>query len=95
MIRELDEDIYGLLADWERRNLQDKVDIIILSDHGMTDISPERVLRIEDYVNVNDVERFMEKGAFMGIWPKEDKLDKVNAVLKYFVRVFFQSGKVC
>ncbi|XP_064595339.1 glycerophosphocholine cholinephosphodiesterase ENPP6-like [Liolophura sinensis] len=77
VIRDLDEDIYGLLADWERRNLRDKVDIIIMSDHGMTDVSPERVVRIENYVNASDVQRFLEYGAFMSIWPKDGKLDEV------------------
>ncbi|MBN8587565.1 MAG: alkaline phosphatase family protein [Rhodothermia bacterium] len=80
-IREVDEYLARLMNGLERRGLAGKVNVIITSDHGMTDISLARVLNVEDYVDLRKVERFMggEIGYF---WPKTGKTDSVYNALK-------------
>ena len=47
----------GLLLDGLlKRGLQDKTDILVVSDHGMSDRSPERSIVLEDYVDMSNIE---------------------------------------
>ena len=56
------------------------VNIIIVSDHGMTDTGAESVERIEidDYLDTNLVENIADKGAFMNIKVKPENVEQVT-----------------
>ncbi len=45
-----------LRAGLESRGLLDQVDIITVADHGMSALSPDRVVVLEDYINLDQVE---------------------------------------
>jgi predicted AlkP superfamily pyrophosphatase or phosphodiesterase len=38
-----------------RRGLADQVNIIVVSDHGMSETSPDRVIALDDYISLDDV----------------------------------------
>jgi len=54
-LSEVDSAIGRFLDGLEARNILDKVNILLVSDHGMTDISPERVILIDLCINLADV----------------------------------------
>lgn len=58
-----------LMRGIEGRGLADRVDIVIVSDHGMAATSPKRVIVLADYVNMNDVE-VSELNPNLAIGPK-------------------------
>ena len=62
-------------------NLYDSLDVIFVSDHGMTEISPERVINIEKIVG-NYKCNYNDNGPFMQVEPAKDDLMKVYDVLK-------------
>ena len=49
-VRRVDEMIGRLREGIRRKGLQKKVDLIVLADHGMTEISPERLVKPSDHI---------------------------------------------
>jgi predicted AlkP superfamily pyrophosphatase or phosphodiesterase len=47
----VDSALAQLVRGLEARRIQDSVDIVIVADHGMTEISPERVVYLDDVVD--------------------------------------------
>lgn len=85
---EVDEaviDIDGLLGYLQKKvkevGLNQSLNIILLSDHGMSDLSEERVIFLEELINLNDVE-VMDWTPVGLIKPKEGKKDEVYKTLK-------------
>lgn len=75
---EFDSAIDSLLDQLEQQFLRDKVNIVIFSDHGMKDISPERTVDISHILNTTDVKIFTDRGHMCNIWPHDHKLEKVR-----------------
>ncbi|MGB1375971.1 MAG: ectonucleotide pyrophosphatase/phosphodiesterase [Rhodothermales bacterium] len=65
-----------LLDGLQARNLYDRVNIILVSDHGMSQLSPDRVVSLDDYVNLDDL-RYIDSNPLIGIWPVEGKTQGV------------------
>ena len=65
---EIDAAIAQLTQGLAQRHLADKVDLIIVADHGMTQLAPERTLFIDDYAAANSL-HIVTWGAMMGLAP--------------------------
>jgi glycerol-3-phosphate O-acyltransferase 1/2/ectonucleotide pyrophosphatase/phosphodiesterase family protein 5 len=44
-----------LLAGLEQRGMLDNATIIFTADHGMTELSTQRMIYLDDYINMSDV----------------------------------------
>ncbi|GFQ74396.1 venom phosphodiesterase 1 [Trichonephila clavata] len=64
----VDQMITRLFAGLQVRNITDCVNVIILSDHGMSDIDCKLVVDIKNYMNVSDV--FSTMGPFGRLRPR-------------------------
>lgn len=54
--------------------LQDNLDVIIFSDHGMTDIFwMDRVIELDKYVSLSDLQRVKDRGPVVSLWPAPGK----------------------
>lgn len=73
-VKEVDEAIGRLVAGIHERRLQDVVNLVVVSDHGMTDISPERVIELRDFVDMGKVQVDFS-GAVAGLRPLEGDAD--------------------
>jgi predicted AlkP superfamily pyrophosphatase or phosphodiesterase len=71
-VAEADAAIERLSAGLQRRGLSNKVDLIIVSDHGMADVAPDHYLFIDDYAPAADY-RIVFSGAVMGLIPNDGK----------------------
>ncbi|EPX74219.1 nucleotide pyrophosphatase [Schizosaccharomyces octosporus yFS286] len=56
MLKEVDQMVGDLLEGLNKRNLQDVVNLIFVSDHGMAPTSNDRLLWLDDLFNVSKVE---------------------------------------
>ncbi|MCX7876683.1 MAG: ectonucleotide pyrophosphatase/phosphodiesterase [Melioribacteraceae bacterium] len=65
----------------EEINMKDSVNVIFLSDHGMTEISKERVINIEKMLEGYNC-KFLDETVLMTIEPPKDKLKEVYELLK-------------
>jgi len=54
-VQEVDEAIARLLAGLGRLGLRERTDLVIVSDHGMSEQGPDRVIFLEDLMNVPQV----------------------------------------
>ncbi|WP_340679200.1 ectonucleotide pyrophosphatase/phosphodiesterase [Paraglaciecola sp.] len=53
-ILRVDQHIGRLLEGLEQRNMADSTDIIVVSDHGMADVSSERLINLDNWLDVSD-----------------------------------------
>lgn len=75
-IKECDARIGQLIAGLEQRDLFDKVNIMILSDHGMAQLSQERLIFLDDYLDPTDL-RIPNLSPVMDIWCDELEVDSI------------------
>jgi predicted AlkP superfamily pyrophosphatase or phosphodiesterase len=54
-IRAVDEALGWLLSGLDERGLANRVNIVVTSDHGMADISRDRMIFLDDYIDVESV----------------------------------------
>lgn len=77
-VREVDTAIGRLMDGLDRLGLRDRTDFVIVSDHGMEPVSPDRVVFVDDYA---DLKSFTVdfSGPVMGIRPKTGTPEELAA----------------
>lgn len=80
-IARVDSMIGLLMKGLEARGLSGRVNVIVLADHGMTPLAPERSIFLDDYIAMNDVD-VVDWSPLGAIRPKPGKLEAVYAKLK-------------
>jgi predicted AlkP superfamily pyrophosphatase or phosphodiesterase len=68
-LRQVDTGIGRLMAGLEARGLLDKINLVVVSDHGMAATSPKRTVIVEDLVSLEDA-RVVTTGQVVGFTPK-------------------------
>lgn len=68
-ITEVDQALARLLDGLDRLGLRQRTNLVIVSDHGMSPISPERVIFLEDLVDISTIE-IEATGTYAGVRPK-------------------------
>lgn len=56
-LREVDQRIGDLIRRLEETGVYDEINIVVLGDHGMAETSSERVVMVDEYINLDDVYR--------------------------------------
>jgi predicted AlkP superfamily pyrophosphatase or phosphodiesterase len=79
-VRRADGYLGRLLRGLERRHLTDKVNIVLVSDHGMAETSTNRVVVIDDYISADDAE-IIDINPTLGLFPKAGREDAVYKAL--------------
>ncbi len=62
--------------------IKDEVNVIITSDHGMSNISNDRVVNFTKYINPKYVDRVVGGNPLYNIWAKKQYVDSVSKALK-------------
>jgi predicted AlkP superfamily pyrophosphatase or phosphodiesterase len=73
-VPQMDEAVGRLMDGIHRLQLEKIVNVIIVSDHGMTDLSTNRVIKLEDYVDLAAVQ-VDATGAVAGLRPLDGNVD--------------------
>jgi len=72
-----DEAIASLLDGLNKIGLKDKFNLLIVSDHGMTDVSPNRVVMIDQYIEMDTI-TVVDWSPICAIIPKDmSKIDEI------------------
>jgi predicted AlkP superfamily pyrophosphatase or phosphodiesterase len=69
-----------LLTGLEIRGIADKVDVLVVSDHGMSQNSREQVILVDELVDIK-IANPVDWDPILGLWPAEDKIDEIFAQL--------------
>jgi len=80
-IKRVDGMIGLLFHKLDEIKMRDSVNIIVVSDHGMTNISDEHVINIENLLKRSDC-KFFDNGPLMTIEAPKEKLNEVYEFLK-------------
>ncbi|XP_036424532.1 glycerophosphocholine cholinephosphodiesterase ENPP6 [Colossoma macropomum] len=79
----LDMALQTLNSKIKEKDMQDELNVIMFSDHGMTDIKwMEKVIELETYINMSDIIKMMDRGPVVSLWPKEAKFEEVYKALQ-------------
>ena len=63
------DDALGMLLDGlDTLGLRETANVVVVSDHGMAEVSPGRTVRLDDFFDTATV-RFVDMGVFAGLWP--------------------------
>ncbi|MFC2136530.1 ectonucleotide pyrophosphatase/phosphodiesterase [Bacteroidota bacterium] len=80
-VREADRLLGEILAGLEKRNILEKTNLIILSDHGMTTISPEKTINLDEYIDSGKI-TIPNMSPFMDMMGEDSELDYAYEKLK-------------
>jgi ectonucleotide pyrophosphatase/phosphodiesterase family protein 5 len=80
-IATLDSTIGNLITSLSDIQMRDSVNIILVSDHGMTNISANRIVNVEEMLKGYKV-RYSNSGPVMMIQPKQNELEEIYSILK-------------
>jgi predicted AlkP superfamily pyrophosphatase or phosphodiesterase len=69
-----------LVRGLERRRMLDQVNVVVTSDHGLAETSMSRVVVLDDYISLDDVE-ITEANPTLGLFPTAGREDAVYAAL--------------
>jgi len=80
MVQGMDRRLGRLITELEDRDLLDKIDVLVVSDHGMAQLSPERAAFLDDYVDpaTAGVEHW---SAVAALRPAADRVQEIAADL--------------
>ena len=70
-----------LMAGIASRGFASRVDLIVVSDHGMTSTPADQAIFLDDYLNLDDV-TIVDLGTLGQLIPKAGKFDEVYAALR-------------
>jgi predicted AlkP superfamily pyrophosphatase or phosphodiesterase len=79
-VRRVDSYLGRLLDGLERRGLHDDVNIVIASDHGLSETSVDRVVALDDYIDLDDVD-IIDINPTVGLLPRPGRQEVVYSAL--------------
>jgi predicted AlkP superfamily pyrophosphatase or phosphodiesterase len=79
-VRRADGYLERLLRGLERRHMSDKVNLVLVSDHGMAETSTNRVVVLDDYISPDDVE-VIDINPTLGLFPRAGREEAVYEAL--------------
>jgi predicted AlkP superfamily pyrophosphatase or phosphodiesterase len=80
-VMKVDRSIGELVAGVQKLGLADRVHYVVVSDHGMAALSPDRMIVLDDYIDVNTVD-VVDWSPILALSPKDGNVDKLYAALK-------------
>jgi predicted AlkP superfamily pyrophosphatase or phosphodiesterase len=80
-VRNVDRSLGELVAGVDQLGLADRVHYIVVSDHGMAALSPDRMIVLDNYVDVTAMD-VIDFAPVLGLAPKDGNVAKLYAALK-------------
>ena len=76
----LDEALGGIIEGVKRLGLDDRTTVVVVSDHGMTPVADDRLIFVDDYVDLRLVD-VVESGALLQAAPRTGTVDAIYRLL--------------
>lgn len=81
VIINVDRSLGELVAGVNTLGLADRVHYVVVSDHGMAALSPDRMILIDDYIDLSAAD-VVDWAPLLGLSPKDGDVEKLYASLK-------------
>lgn len=82
-IADIDEALGTLFDGLKVREIFDKVNIMVVSDHGMSGVSSQRSVNLDDMIDLKGL-RVIDYGAVVLLWPPAEKVETIYEKLRNF-----------
>lgn len=69
----VDQAFKDLVIGLKDRDIFEQINLVITSDHGMADISSDRIIYLDDYLDLSEV-KALDESPLAWIWPKQDQI---------------------
>jgi predicted AlkP superfamily pyrophosphatase or phosphodiesterase len=79
-VQRVDAHLGRLIQGLEARGLAERVNLVVLSDHGMAATSSEQVIVLDDYLDLSEI-RIVERSPVLMLHPRPGKLGRVLRAL--------------
>lgn len=76
-VRDVDDALYDLQDQLVKNDLDDEVNVYVVSDHGMMSSKKIIDIELEEYIDMNDVELILGEGAAVQILAEKGKHSEV------------------
>ncbi|TNN44151.1 Ectonucleotide pyrophosphatase/phosphodiesterase family member 5 [Liparis tanakae] len=76
VIADIDEKLGFLVAALKEAGLYEEVNLVVTSDHGMAQLSPDKIIELDQYLS-RDLYTWVDRSPVVALLPKEGKLDEV------------------
>jgi predicted AlkP superfamily pyrophosphatase or phosphodiesterase len=80
-IHEVDREIARLVAAIEAAGLTGRTNFVLVSDHGMAALSPDRTIVLDEYLDMSDVD-LVDSSPIAGLNPRRMSAEAIYATLK-------------
>uniref|UniRef100_A0AAY5KYT2 AP3A hydrolase n=1 Tax=Esox lucius TaxID=8010 RepID=A0AAY5KYT2_ESOLU len=80
VIADIDDKLGFLRNELRKKGLYERVNLIVTSDHGMTQLSEDKVIELDQYLD-RELYSWVDKSPVVGILPREGKLEEVYKAL--------------
>jgi predicted AlkP superfamily pyrophosphatase or phosphodiesterase len=80
-IQKVDAEIGLLLDGLREREILDSVNVIVVSDHGMSQLSPDRVIYLDDYITFDTIQ-VINWSPYLDILVEENAIDSIFNLLE-------------
>ena len=85
-LKDLDDLLIYLQDGLKKTNLQDQVNLVLVSDHGMLQVQSKKesaiLIDIDDYIDESDVVTMLDRGSVSLIIPQDGKEEKILQALR-------------
>lgn len=81
-VEKVDADLSRLIGGLKRREIDKKVNLIIISDHGMAQVDLNNAVFLDDLFDLNQAERILWTGEIVQIFPKIGEQTKIIGSLQ-------------
>lgn len=81
-VLKVDANVGRLMEGFRKRGIDKKVNVIIVSDHGMAAYDPAKAIVLDEMFDAADAERVFWVGEFVQIFPKAGKEDAIYNSIK-------------
>lgn len=81
-VLKVDSELKRLYDGLKKRRIEKKVNLIIVSDHGMASYKPRDAIILDEMFNVNDAEKIFWVSEFTQIFPKEGMEESIYRSIK-------------
>ncbi len=80
--QQIDKAIGQLVKGLEQRGIASQVNLVIVSDHGMSPINPNKIIDLMSIIPKKDLLAITDSDAVVAVYPKPEKINQVYQALK-------------
>ncbi|KAI1238357.1 hypothetical protein IHE44_0013082 [Lamprotornis superbus] len=82
-LKEVDKALTNMISLIKSKGLQNDINVLLFSDHGMTDISwADKLIELKNYINMSDTIQMKDRGPVVSLWPTPEKHAEIYQKLK-------------